>query len=321
MQNCDFLPAFRGNDADGRQVSGDGGSGIDLFGTGEGYRPGRNTYTINGLPATESQFMMEIESGHIGGTFGLIEMAARMSNREIGRWYRTGTYDPDDTGDGTAENPHKAGSTYRQLLSIVYDESWTVLRLIVPYTQPQNKSVPSTSQPPSRISDKNIREFFDKFPRCFMVLQKVLGNRFNDFLKSLNQMEVVDVRKNPGLLDESSSGLGITMINDDGSLSPLLGTLGDFASNNAIAAPLTNTAYLFSSFFDKSSVERGAIKLHEQFHIFFRANHSILVRQVFQIQPLPDMEVTFASPPFVIPSIALDGNALSGWLSRGCTDQ
>jgi len=60
----------------------DGGGGI-LIGSGEGYRPGRNTYKVDGLPVPESDFMMMLESGWIGGMFGLLEMTARMSAREV----------------------------------------------------------------------------------------------------------------------------------------------------------------------------------------------------------------------------------------------
>jgi hypothetical protein len=54
-----------------------------MFGSGEGYWPGQQSYRIDHLAVPASRFMEEINTGMHGGSFGLLEMAARMSAREI----------------------------------------------------------------------------------------------------------------------------------------------------------------------------------------------------------------------------------------------
>lgn len=61
--------------------SNENGGGIDLGGTGQGYRPGRGQFSIDGMAVPESYYMMHLNSGRIGGAFGLLELARRMSTR------------------------------------------------------------------------------------------------------------------------------------------------------------------------------------------------------------------------------------------------
>jgi hypothetical protein len=172
-----------------------------------------------------------------------------------------------------------------------------------------------------RIRDKEVREFFNSFPRCYLLLQKLLGEKFGGFLRSLNQMRTVDTRSRPHILDKTFAELNINAIEDDGSLTPMNGVLRDQSHAFAIASVATNTAYLFVSHFQRSSVARGATKIHEQFHIFFSANHTSLVREIFGIEPLPRVVADEFDPPIVMESPQLDGDALSGWLARGCMDE
>ena len=62
------------------------GSGANLFGTSEGYRPGGQIYRVDGQIVPQSEFARHIESGSVGGVFGLLEMTARMS---VGRYLNT----------------------------------------------------------------------------------------------------------------------------------------------------------------------------------------------------------------------------------------
>lgn len=184
-------------------MPGDGGSGIDLFGTGEGYRPGRNTYTINGLPATESQFMMEIESGHIGGTFGLIEMAARMS---APRYLVTDTYITEAVYWGT--DWEQAGSATRRSETMtvhrVFFEGWSILNSIVPYSQtPVTEPRQLTNDEVTGL--KGLLRGLTSVSSCNGYLSKLLENlrtTGNSAYKSSNINEIFE-----SIISESSTTL------------------------------------------------------------------------------------------------------------------
>ncbi|MBK8810098.1 MAG: hypothetical protein IPN69_05125 [Acidobacteria bacterium] len=62
-------------------VGDSGGSGINLDGTAQGYRPGRGNYLVDGLPVPEDYARDLINSGRMGGIFGVVEAAVRISNR------------------------------------------------------------------------------------------------------------------------------------------------------------------------------------------------------------------------------------------------
>ncbi|MBK7707938.1 MAG: D-alanyl-D-alanine carboxypeptidase family protein [Acidobacteria bacterium] len=66
-------------------VGDSGGSGINLDGTAQGYRPGRINYFADGLPVPEDYARDLINSGRMGGIFGVVEAAVRISNRD-GQW-------------------------------------------------------------------------------------------------------------------------------------------------------------------------------------------------------------------------------------------
>lgn len=113
----------------------DDGPGINLFGNGEGYRPGRRTITINGWPIPESEFSDRFSMF----AFNFVFAAARMSTYEVGRWYRTTTTpgigtgvrfsDEDDSGSWA---PIEEPSVETRLLSIVYNTSWSFTTLTMP---------------------------------------------------------------------------------------------------------------------------------------------------------------------------------------------
>ncbi|MBK8148242.1 MAG: hypothetical protein IPK58_08515 [Acidobacteria bacterium] len=66
-------------------VGDSGGSGINLDGSAQGYRPGRGNYLVDGLPVPEDYARDLINSGRMGGIFGVVEAAVRISNRD-GQW-------------------------------------------------------------------------------------------------------------------------------------------------------------------------------------------------------------------------------------------
>jgi hypothetical protein len=49
------------------------GSGIDLFGSSEGFRPGQNTYKMDGMPISQSQFMLVTRTGGLRGGLVWVE--------------------------------------------------------------------------------------------------------------------------------------------------------------------------------------------------------------------------------------------------------
>ncbi len=120
----------------------DQGSGIDMFATGEGYRPGRMTYVQDGLPVPESQMRNWLDSGMVGGAFGLVEMSARMSAQTRIRDYSvyTGegwrTYDNRFANEDAAiafARSHGSEIVFRKI--VVGDSSWLPESLISERTQ------------------------------------------------------------------------------------------------------------------------------------------------------------------------------------------
>jgi hypothetical protein len=101
----------------------DSGSGVNMFGSGEGYRPGQQSYRIDQLAVPASRFMEEINTGMHGGSFGLLEMAARMSAVEI-EWHRTWEWGTTSTmSDGTVRvNTHSLTLT----MGVFRIENWAV---------------------------------------------------------------------------------------------------------------------------------------------------------------------------------------------------
>jgi hypothetical protein len=185
----------------------------------------------------------------------------------------------------------------------------------------------------SMFRDRDVAEFFRRNGRCFNVLQRLFGERFDNFVKSINDMKFVDVRTAPNLMDKALGAVGIPEINEDGSLSPATTTFREADRQaNAVTSLTTNTAYLFSSFFSYDSSERGARKVHEQFHVVISASHVAILRALGV--EVPPRELLFAGVPEytspltgekrpAIPPVyrslhSTAGMALTRWLVDGC---
>jgi hypothetical protein len=106
----------------------DSGSGVNMFGSGEGYRPGQQSYRIDHLAVPASRFMEEINTGLHGGAFGLLELAARMSIPRVkGSHYTVG----DERMPWTMEGAEYAvGQAIEMGLPIIQhwivDTTWTL---------------------------------------------------------------------------------------------------------------------------------------------------------------------------------------------------
>ena len=119
--------------------SGDGGSGVNMFGSGEGYRPGQQSYRIDGQAVPASRFMEEMNTGLIGGMFRLIELSARMSVRnysvrkvgENGRMYER-FYATRGEAAAVARS-FGQNTIYRNI------ETWTVASVLTPGGQDEFK--------------------------------------------------------------------------------------------------------------------------------------------------------------------------------------
>ncbi|MEZ5305925.1 MAG: FG-GAP-like repeat-containing protein [Pyrinomonadaceae bacterium] len=58
----------------------------DMFGNESGWRPGKKTYSVEGLPVPESMFMQIIYSGFVGGTFGVLRNIRNMTTKRLKGW-------------------------------------------------------------------------------------------------------------------------------------------------------------------------------------------------------------------------------------------
>jgi hypothetical protein len=118
--------------------SGDGVSGINMFGSGEGYRPGQQSYRIDHLAVPASLFMEEINTGIYGGAFGLLEMVARMSNRLVAVGVNTKDGPiiggPGDEGR-IIRIAAQTGNTLHRFF--VQDTSWSVVGSLMPIANQQ----------------------------------------------------------------------------------------------------------------------------------------------------------------------------------------
>ena len=109
--------------------SGGGGSGVNLFGVGGGYRPGRATYKIDGLTVPQVMFMEVINSGAIGGAFGLLEMSARMSVPKLSH-YSVGDK---NYGDNFGEAWGQAAETHGTLTrNWIVNDNWSLNLSLIP---------------------------------------------------------------------------------------------------------------------------------------------------------------------------------------------
>ncbi len=140
-----------------------GEGGMNMFGSGEGYRPGQNTYTIDGLSVSASQFMLEINSGRIGGMFGLMEMAARMSaqpprlrNLQVGNRF----FDPTIRGANLAiDEALEEGLPI--IRNIVINDLWSALSALLTI-QTRNQKETQKSKKDTEINNKNLLDSINK---------------------------------------------------------------------------------------------------------------------------------------------------------------
>ena len=110
-----------------------------MFGVGGGYRPGRATYKIDGLTVPQVMFMEVINSGAIGGAFGLLEMSARMSVPKFSH-YSVGDK---NYGDNFGEAWGQAAETHGTLTrNWIVNDNWALNLSLIPHEQQQ----PTTQQ-------------------------------------------------------------------------------------------------------------------------------------------------------------------------------
>jgi predicted carbohydrate-binding protein with CBM5 and CBM33 domain len=127
-----------------------------MFGQNESYRPGQQTYRIDGMPISQSQFMLEVNSGRIGGAFGLLFMTTRMSTREVGRWQKTVSWNETygtDNADFTATTTHTTRQSSSYTTGIVYEQNWSLSSLIRIFQTRQTQTQQQKIQPSVKSGD------------------------------------------------------------------------------------------------------------------------------------------------------------------------
>ncbi len=136
--------------------------GIDLFGTSAGYRPGGQIYRIDGLVATQSEFSDAINSGGIGGAFGLLEMSARMSapRYTVRDVWGLEVYSGTDWGQAREQ----AFQTETLTVYRTFNESWSVMLAIAP----QGQTPASASMPTAQSKQP--------YPNCFTFYDLIYKN-------------------------------------------------------------------------------------------------------------------------------------------------
>ncbi len=169
----------------------DGGPGIDLFGNGEGYRPGRRTITVNGWPIPESEFSERFSMY----AFNFVFAAARMSTYEVGRWYRTTRTPGIETGVRVLDGVDSGSRGWEQepteetrLLSIVYNTSWSFTTLIIPHIAAQDSTVASTEVEFVQTSTDKRGPKHDPNGRFCRELLKKITNLFLDLSKRITEL-------------------------------------------------------------------------------------------------------------------------------------
>jgi YD repeat-containing protein len=208
------------------------GSGIDLFGSEAGYRPGQNTYRMDGLPISQSQFMLEINSGRIGGAFGVLFASARLSAhpQEIGRWRRTVSWNETSGGD-TGEFSSATQTTRRSIsfeMGIVYDNSWSVSLSLISIFVQTNKLSPEKQ----KILTDAVTESFNRLKKskCYKALGFKSLKEVTAFFKknhffSFNELPV-ESKTNPELYTNT-----VAITNNDGNIA--INNYGDFYSDSS----------------------------------------------------------------------------------------
>lgn len=142
-------------------TEGDLGFGIELFPSAQGYRPGQPKYLRDGVPVSADYFMSVIDSGAIGGLFGLVEMSARMSaiiysvrtlgeNGTVERFYAT-----------EDEARYVAASFGERVAfrNIFVDDSWAMSTIVnPPLISKQREAGAIVSQTQESENMRNFRE-------------------------------------------------------------------------------------------------------------------------------------------------------------------
>ena len=159
------------------------GSGIDLFGNGEGYRPGRMTYKVNGFPVPESAFM-----AHIGSfAFDLIQVAARMSRMQFAGYslrHNNGEVTFEGFDEARAISRMEGGETL--VRNWLVNDSWSVITMIIPQTG--GKPAPLNADENEKLN-RRIEKIKERLAseRCKKFLTSKLGE---DAIKRL--LEALD---------------------------------------------------------------------------------------------------------------------------------
>ncbi|MBK9171730.1 MAG: RHS repeat protein [Chloracidobacterium sp.] len=327
------------------EMPGDGGSGIDLFGTGEGYRPGRNTYTINGLPATESQFMMEIESGHIGGTFGLIEMAARMSKGTyLGSRYSYAdhagrTWDGLDRDAAFGLQRETRGMITRHDFYFVnpMDSSWSVTALIVPISRALGQDIDGTPRKGKKgenAFERSLRAFLQDNPNCLGKLKELGVTNIETYLEQATE-NGRDASSGTGYAGRTLESLGFANTADFqyGDLSQTLSTFAGNYGAGAVANIATSTVYYFDPYNQQTAVQRGLTVFHEALHLAIRNGSHMAILAVLKLDLKREyspglVEFTFdqrtrkwitaQGPPTYMGDNYSAAQTINNWLSNNC---
>ncbi|HEX8279433.1 MAG TPA: hypothetical protein VF540_12090, partial [Segetibacter sp.] len=144
---------------------------------GGGYVPFARQYYQDGIEVPEYYVRNLLEGSGVGGQFGLLEWSARMSTREVGRQYQTTTRTDKEADirmvdeDGSASDWSLGGSStnqHRELVGIVYDNSWTVAISLIGVLQ-------QTLGNPPKVGT-NKEEEIDRFNKVWKELEKRLQN-------------------------------------------------------------------------------------------------------------------------------------------------
>ena len=190
------------------ELPSENGSGIDLFGNGEGYRPGRVTYKFEGMVVPESYARQQIARGSVGGAFGLLQIAARMSRGD----YLGSTYTYEDhmgriwhgldreTAQIFQREGH--GMITEQRFWLVND-SWSVITMIIP----------QTGGKPAPLTDEENRELDTRIDK--LIKEKLPKKSCKDFLIGrLGQAgydKLIETLRNQGLRYSALRSTDITV--------------------------------------------------------------------------------------------------------------
>ncbi len=166
------------------------GSGIDLFGSAEGFHGGQNTYRMDGMPVSQSQFMLEVNSGRVGGAFGLLFASARMSmGNYLGSTYgyrdRSGrewrNLDRDTAFTFQRESHGQVNVNNYYSVTAATDFTWSIVASLVPLAQQQNQAQVKGEK--VALSGDRLKKYNEKRDIIKNKLQK--SKKCRDFLISI----------------------------------------------------------------------------------------------------------------------------------------